>query len=127
MPRFVVLRHECPADYVRPSHWDLMLESEGRLRTWALPQPPDLGEPITAEALDDHRLEYLDYEGPVSKEPVSKDRGSVARWDRGTYEVQRENGEQLVFVLHGDRLCGRATLTRTPEDIQRWTFVLSDR
>ena len=132
MPRFVVLRHECPADYVRPSHWDLMLESEGHLRTWALPQPPDLGEPITAEALDDHRLEYLDYEGPVSKRPVSpetksKDRGSVARWDRGTYEVEREDGDQLVVVLRGDRLCGRATLSRLPGDDQRWTFVLSDR
>ena len=99
-----------------------MLESEGHLRTWALSYAPDLGEPITAEALDDHRLAYLDYEGPVSK-----DRGSVARWDRGTYQVQREDGDQLVVVLRGDRLCGRATLTRLPGDDQRWTFVLSNR
>ena len=99
-----------------------MLESEGHLRTWALPQAPDLGKPITAEALDDHRLAYLDYEGPISK-----DRGSVARWDRGTYQVQREDGDQLVVVLRGDRLCGRATLTRLPGDDQRWTFVLSNR
>ena len=132
MPRFVVLRHECPADYVRPSHWDLMLESEGHLRTWALLHPPDLGEPITAEALDNHRLEYLDYEGPISKGPVlkgpvSKDRGSVARWDRGTYQVEYEDSHQLVVVLRGGRLVGRATLTRLPGDDPQWTFVLAAR
>lgn len=128
MPRFVVLRHECPAGYVRPSHWDFMLEAEGVLRTWALPDAPGAGEAMTAEALDDHRLEYLDYEGPLSG-----DRGAVTRWDQGTYEFEREEGKieqeagcRLVVVLCGDRLSGRATLTRQQGDDQRWSFAFSD-
>ena len=86
MPRFVLLRHDCPPDYERPSHWDLMLESDGVLRTWrlaALPQtPPDSME---AEELADHRLAYLEYEGPVGGE-----RGTVSRVDAGTFETLAE-------------------------------------
>ena len=115
MPRYVVLRHECPPDYARPSHWDLMLEVGDGLRTWAIPLEPSPGASMIAEALGDHRLEYLDYEGPVSR-----DRGSVARWDRGTYRVERESNEELVVLLAGERLCGRATLTRLEDDPQRW-------
>ncbi len=74
MPRFVILCHENH----RGAHFDFMLESGDVLKTWALPQPPASGVEIECEALADHRLAYLDYEGPVSG-----GRGSVARWDRG--------------------------------------------
>ena len=84
MPRFVILRHE-GRDPEQPSvHWDLMLESGGILRTWALAALPAAGEPITAEQLPDHRLHYLDYEGPLSG-----NRGSVTRWDHGSFELVR--------------------------------------
>jgi len=120
MNRFVVLRHECPASYARPSHWDFMLEADGVLRTWTLPRAPDESEPMTAEALGDHRLEYLDFEGQLSG-----DRGAVTRWDQGTYEIEREEGLELVVTLRGRRLRGRATLTRQQGDDQRWSFVFS--
>src|SRR4051794_23553598 len=63
MPRFVLLRHETPAGSERPTHFDLMLEHNGVLRTWALSGLPAAGEPLLAEQLPDHRLAYLDYEG----------------------------------------------------------------
>ena len=82
MPRFVILRHDAPQGL----HFDLLLEASGVLRTWALPQPPDSGVEMECEALPDHRMAYLDYEGPVSG-----GRGTVDRWDWGTYGL--EGGE----------------------------------
>lgn len=119
MPRYVILRHECPPGYVRPSHWDLMLEAGGVLRTWALLGDPAGSERIAADALDDHRLDYLDYEGPVAG-----NRGTVARWDQGTYQVERESDEQLVVWLRGEKLQGQARLARADDAAHRWYFEL---
>lgn len=113
MPRYVVLEHAHP----RGRHWDFMLEMGGALATWTLTEPPDTSGPIPAEALPDHRLAYLDYEGPVSG-----DRGSVARWDQGTFEIERQSAAELVVSLHGKRLLGRAMLERSGDDAARWTF-----
>lgn len=115
--RFVVLRHDSP----RGLHWDFMLEAGGVLKTWALPEPPETPHPQTAEALPDHRLDYLDYEGPVSR-----GRGSVSRHDGGTYHVERQHGDELVVVLEGDKLRGRARLLRKTEPTsgasENWEF-----
>jgi hypothetical protein len=119
MPRFVVLRHEFPADNPRGSHWDVMFETEGALRTWAISRMPDEGEPQAADALADHRLEYLSYEGPVSGE-----RGSVTRWDSGTYfraaEIPLVGGcvmgrDDFRFLVAGTRLKGAIELARSPD------------
>ena len=61
MSRFVILEHDYPVQ-----HWDLMLEAGDVLRTWRLIAPPDKTQAVAAESLGDHRLAYLDYEGPVS-------------------------------------------------------------
>ena len=75
MPRFVVLYHETPPDHDRPPHFDLMLETGQVLRTFALPRWPAAGEVTAAEALADHRLAYLDYEGPITGRPISTMKG----------------------------------------------------
>jgi len=106
-----------PKDSARPLHWDLMLETGGILRTWALPAEPAAGRELIAEPLADHRLAYLDYEGPISGE-----RGEVARWDRGVWELLDESGEKLVARLRGEKLVGRLTLSREPVAAQRWRF-----
>ena len=64
--RFVVLRHELPAGANRPTHWDLMLEQQAALRTWAVPAPPEEVTDTEINRLADHRRKYLRYEGPVS-------------------------------------------------------------
>ena len=90
MPRYVILQHEMPAGHEdRPLHWDLMFEWHDSLRTWALACEPRAGVEIAARRLSDHRLAYLDYEGPVSG-----DRGSVRRWDAGTYEGTWEEADE---------------------------------
>lgn len=113
MPRFVVLTHDHPF-----LHWDLMLESAGVLRTWRLLQTPDTASEVEAEALADHRLDYLEYEGPVSG-----GRGSVAHWDEGDYVLISETTGRIELRIQGARLNGRFELvTRTGEN--RWSFHL---
>ena len=78
--KFVVLFHQFPDDHERSSHWDLMLEWDCKLITYALTEKPAIGETIVAQPLVDHRIDYLEYEGPVSN-----DRGSVSRVMQGEY------------------------------------------
>lgn len=96
MPRFVILEHDYPT-----THWDLMLESDSVLRTWRLTRPPQSGEAFDATAICDHRLLYLDYEGPISG-----NRGRVVRWEWGTFGVLEESARRLVVHLVGKRLDG---------------------
>jgi hypothetical protein len=112
--RYVVLFHRLPAGEGRGDHWDLMFEWAGALRTWALASAPASGASGTAIPLPDHRIEYLDYEGPVSG-----GRGEVGRWDGGEYQLVA-HGEGLWRArLRGRRFAGEALLER--RDDQRWT------
>jgi hypothetical protein len=101
MPRFVILEHDHPA-----LHWDLMLEDGDVLRTWRLAAPPRPGENVPAGRIADHRKAYLDYEGPVSG-----GRGTVSRWDAGTYTVVGEGDGWLSVNLEGARVRGPARLS----------------
>ncbi|QDT72490.1 ATP-dependent DNA ligase [Lacipirellula limnantheis] len=112
MLRFVLLYHDCPPAFGKPSHWDLMLERDGALLTWSLAElpptwctvgvrsPTDAGaQSINATRIADHRLEYLDYEGPISG-----GRGAVRRHDWGHYELLGETPADLQVRLHGKRI-----------------------
>jgi hypothetical protein len=113
MARFVVLRHDGP----RGLHWDFMLECGPTLRTWALSRLPEQGEEIECEPLPDHRPAYLDYEGPISE-----GRGTVERWDAGTFEIRDESDGELWVELHGQRLIGRVRLWRASDSPRDWRF-----
>jgi hypothetical protein len=78
-----------------------MVEANGSLVTWRLSAPLTLGEVVSALHIGNHRIDYLDYEGPVSG-----NRGQVRRWDAGDCDWL-ERSEQLVVVrLHGGRFNG---------------------
>lgn len=113
MPRFIILRHDHP----RGVHFDLMLEAGGVLKTWALPEPPRPGVEMLCEALGDHRLAYLDYEGPLSG-----GRGSVVRWDWGDYAAERQSEIEWIVTFAGQQLTSRATLRRQAKNPQIWDF-----
>ncbi|HEY7329718.1 MAG TPA: DNA polymerase ligase N-terminal domain-containing protein [Gemmataceae bacterium] len=112
MPRFVILEHDHPM-----LHWDLMLEVGSILRTWRLQTPPCSSESIAAMAVFDHRLLYLDYEGPVSG-----DRGRVVRWDHGTFTGQVQRQGPIVLHLQGQRLCGALQLEQIEGDAWKAVF-----
>ncbi len=112
MARFTILEHDHPT-----LHWDLLLEAGETLRTWRLAQPPEGPQPIPATPLPDHRLVYLDYEGPVSG-----NRGVVRAWDRGTFapDLPAANPARLELRLHGGRVNGTALLWR--QEGGDWVF-----
>ncbi len=116
--RYVVLRHDAP----RGLHWDFMLELGNALATWALTEPPDAAPVVAASALPDHRMDYLDYEGPITG-----GRGSVTRWDRGGYRRKRWEAEEVVVDVAGEILRGEITLRRLREAPARWTFAYVPR
>jgi hypothetical protein len=137
MPSFVLHYHECPPNYERKSHWDFMLEVRGALRTWALSAlpagwraaqlrtqelcfgcaPAATVDEVVAEPLDDHRLEYLEYEGPVSG-----DRGRVLRIDSGIYATESHTSPCWRLALAGRYLQGIVELRRTGADQSQWTL-----
>jgi hypothetical protein len=100
MPRYVVLEHRWDG-----VHWDFMLEADGRLRTWAIDAPIVPGADLPARALADHRLAYLDWEGPVSG-----GRGTVSRTDRGTYTARVWTATRVEVELAGGQLVGAVGL-----------------
>ncbi|APW59468.1 DNA polymerase ligase N-terminal domain-containing protein [Paludisphaera borealis] len=119
--RFVLLEHRWDG-----VHWDFMLESEGRLRTWAIDEPIAAGKILDARALDDHRLAYLDYEGPISG-----GRGSVARVDHGTYVACEWTAEKVRARIVGSQLVGEVLLWKNPlessgPDGRSWKFRLGN-
>jgi hypothetical protein len=119
MARFVILRHEMPTDDPRASHWDLMLEDGPRLRTWALPRLPSLDQLIMVDALTDHRLAYLNNEGPVSR-----GRGRVTAWDRGELEWLVNDADRVVAIIRGERIQAHIRLT-LDSATQRWFLDVS--
>jgi len=119
VPRYVILRHDLPAQAGRGLHWDLMLEQDGTLKTWALDNEPLVSQSIRAIELADHRTAYLAYEGPVSD-----GRGEVSRWDHGTYEVRRWEEDRVAIVLNGQRGCWYVTASRI--DSTSWNVGFED-
>jgi hypothetical protein len=113
MPRFVILEHDHPS-----LHWDLMLEEEGVLRTWRLDTPPAAGTAVRAEPSFDHRLLYLDYEGPISG-----GRGQVVRRDRGTYDRLDWGRDRVAVQLRGETWRGVLQLSR--EEAGSWTCTFT--
>lgn len=109
MPRFVILTHDWPFP-----HLDFLAECGGVLRAWRLLTEPTADADIPAEPNFDHRLFYLDYEGPLSGE-----RGSVSRWDAGTGEWLADEPDRVEIDLRGSKLTGRAVIR---SDGGAWTF-----
>jgi hypothetical protein len=97
-----------------------MLEAQAALATWSLAQPPDAAPAIPARALPDHRLAYLEYEGPISH-----DRGSVTRWDHGSYQLRQYDRHLVAAVVAGEKLIGEVTLRRSAENPELWTFAFT--
>jgi bifunctional non-homologous end joining protein LigD len=106
--RFVVQEH-----HARSLHWDLRLEHDGALASWAVPKgiPPDPRRNHLAVRTEDHPLEYLDFHGEIPA--GSYGAGTMTIWDRGTYETHKWRDAEVMITFHGERLHGRYVLFRT--------------
>ncbi len=97
----------------RHEHFDLRLEQDGVLRSWALPKGPALesGERRLAIEVEDHPLEYGGFEGTIPQGAYGA--GTVMVWDVGRWQVNgRNDDEQIDFILTGSKLKGAWTLVR---------------
>ena len=108
--RFVVQEH-----HASRLHWDLRLEHEGTLVSWALPRgvPAHPDENRLAVNTEDHPLEYLEFEGDIPKGEYGA--GSMKIWDGGTFEAEKWRDGEVIAVFHGERMRGRYALFRTRE------------
>jgi DNA ligase D-like protein (predicted 3'-phosphoesterase) len=119
---FVVQEHAATAH-----HFDLRLEVDGAMRSWAVPKGPSMDPAVKrlAVQVEDHSIEHNSFEGPTEG-------GGVIVWDRGSYEQggrvpwpeALERGH-AVFVLHGEKLRGGFALQRTgpPGEKARWLLI----
>jgi bifunctional non-homologous end joining protein LigD len=120
-PIFVVQRHDA-----RRLHYDFRLERDGALASWAVPKgvPMEPGEQHLAVHVEDHPLDYADFEGEIPKGEYGA--GSVEIWDRGTYELveEKKNGG-LTVRLHGEKLQGTWALVpaRLSGDPKNWLIL----
>lgn len=110
-PRFVVHEH-----HARRLHWDLRLERDGALASWALPRgiPARPEDNRLAVRTEDHPLDYIDFEGEIPKGEYGA--GEVRIWDEGTYEVEKLEPAKVMVELHGKRAQGRYVLFQTRGD-----------
>ena len=93
-------------------HWDLRLERDGVLKSWAVPKgPPEKpGDRRLAIAVEDHPLDYGDFEGIIPEGEYGA--GTVKIWDKGTYDAGEWGEEKVEFNIHGERLSGPYELVR---------------
>jgi len=118
---FVVQEHQATAH-----HFDLRLEVDGVMRSWAVPKGPSLDPAVKRFAIqvEDHDVEHNEFEGRTP-------RGGVIIWDRGSYEQsgrvpwpQALDRGHAVFVLHGAKLRGGFALQRTSRgDEPQWLLI----
>ena len=134
-PRFVIQEHGASTH-----HFDLRLEVDGVLKSWAVPKGPstDPAEKRLAIPTEDHPLEYGDFEGVIPEDEYGA--GPVLIWDAGPYENLKtdEDGEpvpmadqiaggHLTVRLDGEKLTGGYALTRiTSGEEERWLLVKMD-
>ena len=103
--RFVIQEH-----HARRLHWDLRLERDGVLASWALPKglPEAPGDNRFAAATEDHPIEYLEFEGDIPRGQYGA--GRMIVWDSGTYECLKWEPRKVEVALHGGRVEGRYAL-----------------
>lgn len=106
-------------------HYDLRLEFEGVLWSWAVPKKPPLkpGVKRLAIKVEDHDLNYADFEGVIPE--GSYGAGKVEIWDKGTFEVIKKEESKLTVNIDGEKLNGEYILLKTnmgKENQENWLF-----
>jgi DNA ligase D-like protein (predicted 3'-phosphoesterase) len=104
---FVIQEH-----HARRLHFDLRLEREGVLKSWAVPKgiPAAINEKHLAVAVEDHPLDYGHFEGTIPEGEYGA--GTVSIWDNGTYDTKHWDPDKIEITLHGHRVSGPYVLVR---------------
>ena len=120
---FVVQKHAA-----RNLHWDLRLELDGVLLSWAVPKgpSPNQADKRLAMQTEDHPLEYAEFEGVIPEGEYGA--GAMIVWDRGVWSPLEDPHEglekgKLLFELHGHKLMGTWTLVKTKQAPNSWLLI----
>lgn len=120
MAIFVVHEH-----HARHLHYDLRLEMDGVLKSWAVPKGPSMNpaDKRLAVMVDDHSLEYADFEGTIPEGQYGA--GKVIIWDKGEFSLLKGGIKKgnLEFELKGKRLRGRFALIRMKKSDKNWLLI----
>jgi len=118
--RFVIHKHQ--ATHL---HYDFRLEMDGVLKSWAVPKglPEKRGIKRLAIAVEDHPLEYIDFQGTIPKGLYGA--GKVEIWDTGIYKIIERNEKAIKFELKGKKLKGNYVLAKLKKDNQ-WIIYKID-
>ncbi len=106
-------------------HYDLRLEKDGVLKSWAIPKEPPMVRGIKRLAIqtEDHPIEYADFEGVIPEGEYGA--GTVEIWDRGTFDIEKWKDNEIVVHIHGEKLKGRYCLIRFKKQEGGWLFFKS--
>ena len=118
---FVIQQH-----HARSLHWDLRLERDGVLASWAVPKglPEDPGTIRLAVRTEDHPMEYADFSGEIPAGEYGAGRMTI--WDRGRYDTVKWTESEVQVVLHGSRASGRYVLIRRGRAPKDWLLRRGD-
>jgi DNA ligase D-like protein (predicted ligase)/DNA ligase D-like protein (predicted 3'-phosphoesterase) len=119
---FVVQEH-----HARRLHYDLRLESDGVLKSWAVPKgvPEKPGEKRLAVQTEDHPLEYSGFEGTIPEGQYGA--GTVRIWDKGVYQQKVWDKNKIEVILQGTRLTGRYVLAKFKKAGEKEWILLKAR
>jgi len=109
--RYVVHRHAA-----MHLHYDLRLEFDGVLKSWAVPKGPPEESRVKrlAIAVEDHPLEYADFEGVIPEGEYGA--GTVEIWDSGTFRLLSKSSKKIEFELNAKKLRGIYGMINTREN-----------
>jgi len=102
-------------------HYDLRLEMDGVLKSWAVPKEPPTSPGIRrlVVQVEDHPLDYANFEGTIPEGEYGA--GEVEIWDKGTYKLIDRKENKLVININGSKLRGTYVLVRFKAD-KNWLF-----
>jgi DNA ligase D-like protein (predicted 3'-phosphoesterase) len=102
-------------------HYDLRLEMDGTLKSWAIPKEPptELGVKRLAVQVEDHPISYATFQGTIPRGEYGA--GTVEIWDKGTYKLIERKEDKLIVEINGEKLHGSYVLVRLKAK-QNWLF-----
>ncbi len=102
-------------------HYDLRLEMNGVLKSWAIPKEPPIafGVRRLAVQVEDHPIEYANFEGTIPEGEYGA--GTVEIWDKGTYRLIEQKEDKLIVEIDGNKLKGIYVLVRFKGQ-KNWLF-----